>query len=303
MVNLEWGVPHTIVTPEGSFDLNTAGPVLTSGRFPLFLLKPTPYQIIPGALRAVSDNLSQADGSSLQPPFIPGLTASLHLEFWVTASSDGANEPRKDPACDADLREMNQRLMLHLNALRAFSSNPNTLQRLMWTPTGLGDRRMLTAVLLASWPQPEWFGSDGIGVGASFALATPFPYAIDATEIDTDIADGTSEAIANNGNASQSPVVRAYGPSTGFVIENLDTGALVSYDASRPPGHTPLDIPMGHYAEINFFTGSIYLDGDGDDLTAGLDPAATDFFLLAPGSQTIAATGADMIVLSNNAVV
>lgn len=269
---------------------------LLSGNYPVYILKPSPYQITPASLRSVTDSLSQADGSSIQPPFIPGMTAELYAEYWVQPTHD-AGEERRTLACNADLREMDDRLMLHLNSLRQNTTDPGGLQRLMWTPDGYGDDRMIQAVMLAGWPTPTWFASDGIGVGVGFALMSPYPYAIDASEIDTDIADGDTAFITNTGSAEQKPVIRAFGPSTGFVIQNLTTGLLLSYDSSRPGGAA---IASGHYAEINFFAGSIFLDGDGADLIAGLDPTSTDFWTLIHGTQEIAATGAAITVLSNN---
>jgi hypothetical protein len=291
-VNLEWSQPHEIISPYGTLRLNTPDTPLTSGKLPLYLIQP-PYAIVPANYRAISDNLSQADGSSLQPPFVSGLVASLRVQFWTLLTEGGDREK----ACDGDLREMDQRLTLHLNALRDCSADPNTLQRLLWTPEGYGDDRMLIWVFLSAWLAPDFAESPIVEV--AFSLATPYPYAIDATEIQTMIADGASAAIVNSGSAAQSPVIRVYGPSSTFAITNITTGEALSYDSSRPGG---IAIGSSEYAEIDFFHCSIFLNGNGADLVAGLDPTITTYFKLAPGSQTIATNGADITVLSNNTV-
>lgn len=295
-VNLEWDVPHAIVSPQGTLHLNIAGPALSSGLFPVFLIQPTPYSIVPASFRSVRDNISQADGSSLQPPFLSGLLASLDVQYQTQHYPDDGSD--RSPACGADLRQMDERLTLHLNALRSFSSTPTVNQRLQWTPRGYGGDRMITAVLLAAWLAPDF--SNSPLATTSFQIATPFPYAIDAAQTDTAIAAGGTGVVVNGGNATQMPIMRAYGPTSAFVIENQHTAELLSYDGGRPGA---VSIAAAHYAEIDCFAGTIRLDGTGADLIAGLDPTFTDFFGLVPGSQTIAATGANIHVLSNNTVV
>lgn len=300
-VNLEWGVRHTIVSPEGSLDLNVpiCG-VLLSGRAALFLLKPNPYKIVPGFRKTTAD-ISQADGSSPQPPYLTGLVAYLYVEYWT---QQDPNEDTSDraPACEADLRQMDELLTLHLNALRVYAADPDDQQRLVWYPEGYGDTRLIDSVLLDTWEDPEPFdASGGIGFSVTFSLATPFPYAIDGTEIDTTIDDGSSGTITNAGNAQQSMVTRTHGPSSGFVIENTDTGELVSYSDASDPG--ALTIPSGHYVEIDWFLGTATLSGgSGTDVIAGIDPEATTYWKLRPGVNNIAVTGGDTDFLSNNAV-
>lgn len=292
-VNLEWDALHELITPQGAMVWNGAvGGLLDSGKGALFLLKPNPYKIVPAKLRPVTDSISQADGSSLQPPYVDGLVGSFYMEFWV--QNDPNESSDQSPACGADLRQMGELLTLHLNALRSYSADPGDQQRLLWQPTGYGDARLIDSLLLAAWEDPEPFdASGGSGMSVTFELATPFPYAIDATEIDTTIAGGSSGTITNAGNAAQSMVTRTHGPTSAFVIENLDTGELLSYSGAAIGG--------GDYAEIDWFRGTIFLNGSGANLIAGLDPAATDFWTLRPGVNNIAVTGGDTDFLSNAA--
>ncbi len=288
-VNLEWDVAHEIVSPYGSLPINTPGAALTSGLYPVFVIEP-PYTIVPG-MRSTRDNISQADGSSIQPPYLTGLVATLTLQYWTQPFGGEAAE--REPACGQDLREMDELLTLHLNALRACSSDPATLQQLVWTPTGLGDDRMLTWVFLTSWLAPDF--SNSPLVQTTFELATPYPYAVDATPVVASISAGSSHGIVNAGSADVKPVITV-GACTGFTITNITTGETVEYDSTRPGAQA---ITGTEIATIDFFLGTIILN-DGTDLVAGLVPTATDFFSLPPGTTTIGVTGASIVVTSYN---
>lgn len=298
MPNLEWDAAMTIVSPylPAGLDLNTVLPLAGRDNAFFFMVRPDGYQIVPGKFRSVVDSVSQADGSSLEPPFIDGLVATIKVAYWVEPR--GSDKASRAPACGDDLRLMNQTLMGVLNSLRVWTTDPNNDQRYLWTPTGLaGARRMLTDVLMTGqWPTPDQSNEPEVSV--TFQLGTPFPYAIDLTEVDVVITDGSTDVVTNAGNAAQQPVMRIAGPTTAFTITNSTTGQLIVYDSTRPGGTA---ITGGHYAEIDTFQGSIFLDGDGADLSASLDPAQTDMFPLQPGAQTIGIDGADLTILTNNA--
>jgi hypothetical protein len=282
--NLEWSVPHTIVTPQGSLDLNVVDPATKRK----YLIQGANYKIVP-SLRVTQDNISQADGSVLHPRWKTGLVVTMTVEY-VIASDGGVNVT---PACDTDLREMHEALVTQLNALRSLQAAET--QRLLWTPSGYGDQRLLDDIQLLSWPDP---GTGDIATGVTFTLETPFPYAIDATQIDTEIADGATATITQLGTAEFLPVMRAHGPSTAFAIVNNTTGLLVSYDSTRPGAAL---IASGHYVELDFFKGTATLDGNVEFLDAGIAPDTTDYFPLVLGANEIAVSGADVTVLSNPA--
>lgn len=297
MPNLEWEVAHTIVSPLGSLDLNVADE--DTGR--IYRIQPDGYKIVP-SLRVTQDNISQADGSVLHPRWKTGLVATIKVSFQIASGAD--NGADYTPACQADLREMDDLLALHLNAMRQLSVDANSDQRLLWTPTGYGDQRMLVDVQVLSWPDPSFDAQDN-ECSETFSLETPYPYAIDATEVDTDIDEGDSATINNPGTATQSPVIRLHGPSTGFTLQNADdldpqgNPKEVVYDATRLGG---TNIPSGHYVEIDFFQGSATLSGgSGLDVIASLDPELTDFFGMLPGDNDISVIGASATVLSNPA--
>lgn len=298
MPNIEFDIAMEIVSPflPAGLPINQLIPSGTSDTSYYFLVRPSGYQIVPGKFRSVIDSISQADGVSIQPPFIDGLVATMTVEYWESVSNSITNLAL---ACAQTAREMDQLLLGVLNSLRVWTTDPNNMQRYIWTPTGAASNRLLTNVLLTTWPTLA-LQDPPPGVQRTFSLGTPFPYAIDIAQTTTVITDGSSAALTNGGNADFSPVMQVAGPTTVFLITNELTGQTISYDGTRPGA---VAIGGGHFAEIDFFQGSIFLDGDGADLVAGLDPTVTDLFTLAPGAQTIAVTGADVTVLSNAAYV
>lgn len=282
MPNLEFEVEHQIVSPFGTLNMNVADP--DTGY--LYKVLSDNYKIVPG-MRVTQDNVSQQDGSVLHPSYKTGLVATMTVQYSI--SNDGGTV-NFTYACESQLRLMHEALILHLNALRKDSANPNTEQRLVWYPTGLGEARMLTGVQLLTWTDPQW---QDPGWTVTYSLFCEFPYAIDATEIDTTVNSGGSALIPNAGNAEFFPVIEvASGPSS-FTITNTDSGETVVYDGAAIGGTA---------AELVFFDGTIYVDGDSTDLIAGITPTTTDWFTIKPnGGTNVSISGADMTVKSNNA--
>lgn len=295
MPNIEFDVAMEIVSPyiPAGLPINQQLPVVANKSY-FFMVRPSGYQIVPGKFRSVVDSISQADGDSMQEPYIDGLIATMTIEYWEAVGGDPA---ARTLACAQSAREMDQMLVGALNSLRRWTADPNNDQRYIWTPTGAASNRLLTNVLLTSWPSVA-LDPEGIGVQRTFSIGTPFPYAIDIAQSSPTLADGSSTVLTNHGNAAFSPVMQVHGATTLFQITNTTTGKTVAYDGSRPGA---VAIAGGHYAEIDFFQSSIFLDGSGADLVAGLDPNLTDLFTLEPGANTIDVTGASVTVLYNDA--
>lgn len=297
MPNLEFDVAHQLVTPLGTLDLNAPAGLR-------YLIDSEGYRIVP-SLRVTAENISQEDGSVLHPRYKTGLVATLKVYYMSTIDAD-AETPSPgaadQPACGAQLREMHETLTAYLDSIRR---NTTASQRLVWTPTGAGDDRMLTEIQTLAWTDPG-YELEGALAHVSFAVETPFPYAISATETDTAIADGGTENIENAGSADFSPVVEVAGPFTDFTLTNLDdldrdgNPRSVVYDSARPGA---LSVGALSHAELDFFRGTIILNGDETDLVAGLDPLATDFWKLRSWGRDnrITITGADCTVKSNHA--
>lgn len=87
--------------------------------------------------------------------------------------------------------------------------------------------------------------------------------------------------VTNDGNANAWPKLRVVGGVSGSVrVENLTTGLMVSFDS--------LSVPAGHYAEIDTWAETVYLDGQATQtLAGGLDSAVSQFFPLAPGANSL----------------
>lgn len=300
MPNLEFQVVHMLMSPEGTLNFNE---VLTAGSSggvnnAVYLIEPDGYKIVPST-RVTADNISQQDGSVLHPRFTSGLVATLKVRYAISA--DGIYPATEDgggqvvPACNSDLRLMHEHLILHLQALLKASATPNTSQRLYWFPTGLGQGRLIQAIQTLAWVDPVVGGTgDDDFTYVTFQIESPFPYAIDATQISTALTGGGGPVlIPNAGDSPFFPVIQVAGATSAFTITNTDTGEQVVYSGTAVGG--------GHYAEINFFDGTIFLDGDSTDLQASLDPTSTDFFQIAPGGSNVEIVGASATVLTNGA--
>lgn len=289
MPNLEWDCPHELLSPAGAVNFNTiyAG---TSGPVPncIYLLQPDAYKIVP-LIRVTADNISQQDGSVLHPRFISGQQATLKVMYGIFPDGVG---PEMEPACGADLRLMHEFLMVNIQSLLRVTDgvDPNTGQRLIWTPTGAGDTRILQAIQTLTWPDPS---RDGQETFIEFEVESPFPYAINGTPTPLSLSSGVNTLIPNNGDAPFYPVWEvASGVTTFTITNNDDTSQMITYNGASIGGTA---------AEIITFDGTIFQDGSGADLSAGLDPTATDFFPIAPGGTNVQIVGSSMTVEAHDA--
>lgn len=282
MPNLDFDAPSQIISPRGVVSLNDMG-LGSSGLW--WKVLPDSYKIVP-TLRFVQDNVSQQDGSVLHPRFLSGQVATFKVEYRVATSA-----PEYNGACDEDLLEMSEQMILVCNSLRSNGPTPATNQRFTWEAADSTSRGLIRVMLLG-WPDPVW--TDPAWV-VTVALETPFPYAIDLNQIDTPINDSGGPALVpNDGNMEFWPVIEV-GPNGGFfTITNEDSGEVVVYNGAAIGG--------GDHLELDFFTGTAYLNGDSTDEIDGIDPTSTDWFTIKPdGGTNVSIVGADADVLSNNA--
>jgi hypothetical protein len=295
--NIEWDVAMSLHTPGGNVDINT-----TTGR--RYIVQSDTYKIVPG-LRLTDDNISQQDGSVPHPRYKTGMVATMRLAFYVNADADTETQSpdsQSMPACATDLREMYEALSGALDSIKKFTAAE---QRYIWTPSGYADDRMLDQIIVAAWFEPQ-YDLDGTEASVTFAIETPFPYALDLTQQSTEVFNGSGAGttVTQNGNTGFWPVIEVPGFATDFTITNYndldDEGnpKAIVFDSSLPGG---LPIPGGHFAEIDCFRGTIFEDGDGANLIGSLDPTATDFWQLQPGPNLISIVGADCTILWNNA--
>lgn len=273
MAIVEWDVPFSIVSQFGTLDLNEA----TGDRYLLVA-----DSCSSGAeLRVQTDNIPEGDGGITHDVFSSYYTATLAAQLWVGDV----------PACGEDLNRMFQTLSRHLLGMR------RTTGRLDWTPTGY-DPRILDEVLLSVRPTHSLTG-DVLSL-VTFTVESPFPYAITAAQTTTAFAVGATHTLVNDGTTDTYPVLKVYGPTSGFTITNNTTGLELVYDASLP-GAT--SILAGHYVEFDFFRDTAYLDGSGANKKPGIDIIVSDFFPItpAPAGNSITIVGASMDVLWNQA--
>lgn len=277
-MNVEWDIPFTLTSPYGTFDFNAQES--ESGMW--FVLDPTKCQVFHG-IRQTTDPIPQANGSIVHREYTDGY--SIRMGGWIMEQpTDGI------AACGADLRGAWDALQKHLHALLGGDVALNgDNSRIQWTPTDYGQDRLLGDLRLFEELTPTHDPGGG-PIEFSFALHSPFPYAIDETE-HTDAIDVT---IDNPGNCLVYPNIKVYGPVAAFTINNLTTGQVFNYDDSQPGA---VAIGGGDYAFLGHFANNIYLNGDQVNLMAGVVIDESEFFGLIPGENiiTIDTTTADLI--------
>lgn len=271
----EWEVAFDLVTDQGTLLLNDASQL--EG---VFMLDKSGCSM-GGEVRAEKYPIPQQDGSILRRRFLTGYAVTLLIQYWTQVQNGDCPQLPACTSSDPTSREMNDLLMLHLRSIL------NGGGRLIWTPTGAASRRMLDDCHLLGGPTVT--EDDGLTT-VQFTLDSIYPYAIDFTQqlvsFDGSNADQT---IDNTGTSPTYPVWKVYGPADKWTILNVTTNQEIVYDGDVSP--SAIAIPSGHYAEINTFRNTIYLDGDGANLKAGIDMELTEFFPLAVGDNEIIITG------------
>ncbi len=277
---IEWDQATRLNTPVGDLAINEYVPGVG-----YFMADPARCSVR-RSLRATKDSVPQGDGAILHRRFADGIELTVTLELWTRIGLDG------EKACGQDLRVMLETLGLYLQSIL------NGRGRWFWTPSGYGDERMLDE---SRWLVDVARDLQGGLTSVTFGLDSPFPCFIDSAEqfgSETLVADGGTEIITNAGNHEAYPVIEVYGSTSAFTITNnslIDQNGnplQIVYDGTAIGG--------GDYAEIDVFKNSIYLNGNQANLKSGIDPAATDFFVLRPGDNEIDAAGADVQFRFNN---
>ena len=270
---IEWHQPATLRTTIGDLDLNTAG----GNRY---VLIQTECQVSRG-LRVTSDPIPQGDGEILHRRFTDGIELAISCALWKDDSL----------ACDSDAREMYEDLGQWLDSMF------NNAGRYVWQPTDYGDERMLDE---ARWlvPLSTEYREGGMVV-VKFGIDSPFPYFIDSTQVVENLVEGVPLVITNDGNSKFWPQIIVDGPTTAFTIVNDTTEEAIFYNGTLPGAQ---GILVGETGDIDTFQQKIYLNGNEDNLKAGIEPEFTDYFHIAPGANTIEMNGAPTArVLMNNA--
>lgn len=274
---LSWSDPFELVSPLGTLALNTA--VTDVGTF----------RVIPAAssssgdLRVPKRAVPGGDGDIFQRRFKHGYAMSLS----VLLRPDGGTDDWEGRQAMYDL------LVSHLDALVDGDGRVN------WQPAGEGvDRRMLHECALFMPATPGNWDDKGVVKTVAFGLESPFPYAISYTQTETILEDGLPETVSMVGTVYRGvhPVFQV-GEATEFTITNVTTGKKIVWDSTRPGAAA---IGAGDYGEIDCFRGTMHLNGDGANLSAGFDLTQTTFLTLVPGENEIQIDNADATMLWNS---
>lgn len=278
----EWEEPWELETPAGTLPFNASASTSESWRF----------QLVPARcaaripVRSTEDDIPQGDGKIAHRRWFSGY--QIHLAIALL------NGDADDCVSGSDLVGMLDLLGLHLNeAIRTglVPGSPNA--RLIWTPyTGAPDDRMFDRVQLVGEPTVTVGDSDALGgTLVEVDFDTVHPYYIAATQNTTDILDGASGTITNEGNVDLLCTLQVFGTfGDGFTITNtsvvdLDGNPLKLVYDSTLPGASAISSP--DYIEFAYFNGTAYLNGNSASMKAGIDMRSSDFFPLVPGDNII----------------
>ncbi len=273
----DWSKPMTLTSPVGDLLLNQEVPGLGA-----YFLDGDGCKFNIG-VRSTKDHVPQADGDILHHRFLTGTEMPLKIQLWESAE-------RNAVACDALLELMLDTLTRHMRALLNAGDNEG---RLAWAIPSGGPIRMLDDIRLLVYPD---YTQDPSAMGST-VLATvdsQYPFAQDLNQTSTDIADGGTQVLNNTGSAAYTPVFQVQGPTTGFSLINLTTGQQFDYDSNLPGA---VAIGGGNYAEIDTFRNTIFLNGSGANLKAGVSQLTSDYWELAVGTNSVMIDGADVTVL------
>lgn len=266
----EYGVPYTLESPGGDIDFNVD--LGGGGRYRIIDVE------LDVDIRGDMDPLSQRDGGVIHPKFLDPARVIVTGEI----EDDGSLTLRRT-------------LLEALKKSVLYTARANG--RLLWTPSGYGDDRMMDRIRLGYWRPIKSKSPDAAVTKVfEFGLDCPDPLSYDATEIVTHItASGT---VPNAGNAPSWPVIKVNGPTTGFTVTNADLGEAIVVDGSG----FGFSVASGHYVEIDTKREVVTLDGDVLFYGSEVDWTASVFGAVSPGGDTYTLSGApSMDVLSNNA--
>jgi len=295
--NVQWNdIPFQMQSFRGNLDLN---PFLSGTTGPQWILQPEKCQA-GSAKRVARDNSPQKGGEIVHRHFKAGLVMQLGMLGVNVIATDTDGGATILPACGSDLVDLFDNLLLVLNAME------NSDGRMIWTPTGHATRLMDAA---------RWLGSDGQAGGAftsvvttpesdvftaaEFALLSPLPYAMDYTQIVTNLTSGVPAVLDNTGNTDFFPVIHVFGPTSLFTITNITNSLSLTYDASLPGASS---VGGAQAIEFDFFRETAYFGPTlgpwtGANAKPGIDVLASDFWPLTPGNNIVEITGANATVL------
>jgi hypothetical protein len=241
-------------------------------------------------VRSTKQNVPQASGSILNTRFLTGAVNPMTVSLW---------EDEDTIACGTVLATMLDDLS---GALRSLLNAGDNEGRLAWEIAG-GNERMLDDLRLLVYPTyTEGKGAPGI---VTWTCDSQYPYAQDLNQTLTPCADGVPVTLTNDGSADYDPVFKVNqlnnvvsGSAVNDFTITVTKGAVVVQFvySSAFPGAVPISAG-GHYAEITCFANTIYLDGSGANLDAGIDQLNSEYPQFPIGTFDVQIDGCDCDVL------
>lgn len=269
IANFAYPIVFDLTSPYANLSFNQQ--IVGSG---IYLLRNSGCSVGPST-RTTRNNIPQADGSIPHHAFLTGTEMVLAIQLWEEQGDT-------KPACDDMLQEMLDNL---LGALRSLLNAGDNEGRISWDVYGGGGDRMLDDLRLLVYPTVA-LNDDGV-TEVTVTVDTQYPYAEDLNQVETNVSGTT--VVTNGGNADFWPVWKVNGAFAAFTLVNNTTGLQIEYDSAQPGASA---VGGGDYAEIDTFGGTIFLNGNGADLSAGIVALNSDDFPLVPGPNSITLTGA-----------
>ncbi len=124
----------------------------------------------------------------------------------------------------------------------------------------------------------------------SEALLAVLRQIADVAPFGSDARITATTALTNAGTVNFYPVFKVNGPFTAFTLRNnsvLDSQGNpldIVYDGNLPGAQS---VAGGHYAEIDTFRNTVYLDGNLANLKPGINILFSDFWWLQPGTNNV----------------
>jgi len=174
--------------------------------------------------------------------------------------------------------------------------------RYQWTPSGSANDRTFDCKLFepVEIPSEEGFLKRfriPLVTGSERAGTRPYAREISGQtyqQTTTTILAGNNAVINNAGNTYEWPVLKIKNAGATARVENTTYSEAIEFDALS-------GISGATYVEVDTYRETAYRNGSGANELGKLDQAATTFWYLRPGNNTITVTGCDVDVLWNNA--
>lgn len=288
----DWSVPFELTSQVYSatrLPLNTSAAAII-GESAFYYLRPDGCSLV-NTVRQTKDNVPQSDGSILHRRWVAGLEMTLAIQLWQNENAI---------ACDGLAQEMLDTLMGYAYGLLNAIDNQGRIQ---WDPGSGNEERMLDNLRLLTFPTES--RPPGSPLEITLSIDTQYPYQEALTQRLVNLPNTVPVVINNTGNVPTYPVIqvnRANGVTSAGSLSGTFIIQTTTEDFIWTSSLTGSQlIPGGSYAEIDMFGNTMYMNGNGANLSPGIDFVDSQFFPLMPGVNTVTMFGGTADVLWNPA--